>query len=195
MSRDDDQLNGKDIKTPSTNCEPYRYNTVGGTQQIIAPCGAIANSLFNGMLSWNAFLRKFITSCLTVSLSLCYLDTFGITLVKQKDATQEVNTPVQLSTENIAWKSDRDVKFGKPSSWAGTTKPINWPEAVQDVSPNAYSGYSRLLVWMRTAALPNFRKNYGDVVQTGVFKDGLPAGSYKVDINYCKLFLFFSLTC
>lgn len=48
MSRDDEQLNGKLITVPSADCEPYRYNENGGTRKIIAPCGAIANSLFNG---------------------------------------------------------------------------------------------------------------------------------------------------
>lgn len=49
MSRDDEQLNGKPITTPSADCEPYRYATVNGENKIIAPCGAIANSIFNGM--------------------------------------------------------------------------------------------------------------------------------------------------
>ena len=35
----------------------------------------------------------------------------------------------------------------------------------------------RLMVWMRTAGLTNFRKIYGTI------KDGLPKGNYKVVIN------------
>jgi len=43
-SRDDFQLLGKLSKTPSSDCAPYDYND----KKPIAPCGAIANSLFNG---------------------------------------------------------------------------------------------------------------------------------------------------
>lgn len=88
--------------------------------------------------------------------------------------------------DSIAWKSDRDVKFGKPKSWENTTKPVNWPMPVQEINPDAYSGYSQLLVWMRTAALPNFRKNYAAVIQKGEFVNGLPAGYYEVNVSYCK---------
>lgn len=34
---------------PSKECEPYR--TIG--KAAIAPCGAIANSMFNGKTKWN----------------------------------------------------------------------------------------------------------------------------------------------
>lgn len=43
-SRDDFQLLGKLSKTPSSDCAPYDYND----NKPIAPCGAIANSLFSG---------------------------------------------------------------------------------------------------------------------------------------------------
>ncbi|KAL5112176.1 Cell cycle control protein 50A [Taenia crassiceps] len=157
MSRDDEQLNGKPITVPSVDCEPYRYNVEGGVKKIIAPCGAIANSLFN--------------------------DTFVLRLVRNINGNI-ISSPVEFSMDNIAWKSDRDVKFGRPTSWENTTKPINWPKPVQEITSDAYSGYSQLLVWMRTAALPNFRKNYADIVQKGEFVNGLPAGYYEVDIDY-----------
>lgn len=115
------------------------------------------------------------------------LDTFSVKLVKDNVSGATSNEVVGLSFENIAWRSDRDVKFGRPKSWENTTKPINWPLPVQEINKDAYSGYSQLLVWMRTAALPNFRKNYADVETKGRFANGLPAGYYEVDVNYCKL--------
>lgn len=49
-SRDDDQLLGHLSPTPSSDCIPFAYDDDGktGVQKPIAPCGAIANSLFNG---------------------------------------------------------------------------------------------------------------------------------------------------
>uniref|UniRef100_A0A0X3PPP3 Cell cycle control protein 50A n=1 Tax=Schistocephalus solidus TaxID=70667 RepID=A0A0X3PPP3_SCHSO len=154
LSRDDNQLNGQDIKEPSPNCEPYRYE--GG--KIVAPCGAIARSLFN--------------------------DTFSVTLVTKKDQSTPINVDMPMSFENISWSSDREKKFGKPSTWNGTIKPSSWPKSAQEFNPGAYSDFSQLLVWMRIAALPNFRKNYANVVPRGEFVDGLPAGEYKLMINY-----------
>lgn len=50
-SRDDDQLLGA-RKTPNTlseDCQPFQKKTEGDKTYGYAPCGAIANSLFNGM--------------------------------------------------------------------------------------------------------------------------------------------------
>lgn len=48
-SRDDSQLLGKLSLTPSSDCMPFQYVSEGNKEKPIAPCGAIANSLFNGM--------------------------------------------------------------------------------------------------------------------------------------------------
>ena len=45
-----------------------------------------------------------------------------------------------------------------------------------------------LIVWMRTAAFPNFRKLYRKVVHVGEFEEGLPKNySYRLRIDYSKL--------
>lgn len=44
-SRDDDQLLGKDDSNPNINCKPFSKDIDGW---VYAPCGAIANSMFNG---------------------------------------------------------------------------------------------------------------------------------------------------
>ncbi|VDN16233.1 unnamed protein product [Dibothriocephalus latus] len=113
-------------------------------------------------------------------------NTFEVKLVTKKDSSTPVNEVLPMSFKNIAWPSDRDKKFGKPTSWVGTIKPDSWPKPAYEYSPDAYRGFSQLLVWMRIAALPNFRKNYADVPAEGVFSEGLPAGNYTLRVNYCK---------
>lgn len=49
-SRDDNQLNGQ-VMDPSQlvdDCNPYKTTSLNGSSLGYAPCGAIANSLFNG---------------------------------------------------------------------------------------------------------------------------------------------------
>lgn len=48
-SRDDNQLLGRLESTPSSDCMPFAFAMANGIEKPIAPCGAIANSLFNGM--------------------------------------------------------------------------------------------------------------------------------------------------
>lgn len=46
-SRDDNQLLGLLTAEPSNECKPFQ-NEVSDPKRPIAPCGAIANSMFNG---------------------------------------------------------------------------------------------------------------------------------------------------
>ena len=51
-SRDDKQLGGATVTSVGdldSNCDPYISDENGTTKIPYAPCGAIANSLFNGM--------------------------------------------------------------------------------------------------------------------------------------------------
>ena len=52
-SRDDLQLHGQLSKKVNKDCAPFNKN---GSDVPIAPCGAIANSLFNGRLKNNVFV-------------------------------------------------------------------------------------------------------------------------------------------
>ncbi len=46
-SRDDNQLLGKTAAV-SSDCQPFQYTSINGTNIDYTPCGAIANSKFNG---------------------------------------------------------------------------------------------------------------------------------------------------
>ncbi|XP_041367518.1 cell cycle control protein 50A-like isoform X2 [Gigantopelta aegis] len=167
-SRDDNQLNGDNISPSSLNsdCVPYKTftNETGNSSKTFgyAPCGAIANSLFN--------------------------DSF--VLIYKGTTSAPDNTTVNLISTGIAWASDKNVKFNNPpdSLKSMYIKPPNWKTSVWDLDPTdpSNNGYKNedLIVWMRTAALPTFRKLHRRIDHSGKFKDGLPAGQYSVLITY-----------
>ena len=74
------------------------------------------------------------------------------------------------------------------SAFNGTAHPPNWQKPVYELDPDdpENNGYENedLIVWMRTAALPNFRKLYRLVNHTGVFENSLPAGNYTLNVDY-----------
>lgn len=56
-SRDDNQLLGR-LGTPAYDCMPFNEYLNGSVHQPIAPCGAIANSLFSGEFFFCSDLRS-----------------------------------------------------------------------------------------------------------------------------------------
>ncbi|TRZ01463.1 hypothetical protein DNTS_013968 [Danionella cerebrum] len=193
-SRDDAQMVGRKsyLRAPSSYCAPFDYNANGTA---IAPCGAVANSLFN--------------------------DTFII----KHYPTNGRNVEVPLYRKGIAWYTDKNVKFRNPptnntfslrqafegmtqpppafepkvvlashprASVSGTTRPLYWQRSVYELDstdPNN-NGFINddLIVWMREAAFPDFKKLYGVLNRAqGPFTEGLPAGSYSILINYSIL--------
>ncbi|KAI1897394.1 hypothetical protein AGOR_G00082850 [Albula goreensis] len=162
-SRDDRQLNGdmSALTDPSKECEPYRKNV-----KPIAPCGAIANSLFND----------------TLELNYIFLN-----------GTQ---AQIPLSKKGIAWWTDKHVKFRNPGGnnsnllpvFQDTTKPINWAKPVYelDITDPDNNGFINedFIVWMRTAALPTFRKLYRIIQKNSMMTPTLPRGNYSLHITY-----------
>ncbi|GLJ53638.1 hypothetical protein SUGI_1144070 [Cryptomeria japonica] len=71
-------------------------------------------------------------------------------------------TPLNVNKKHISWKSDRNHKFGKD------VFPKNFQQGNLigggSLDPNkSLSEQEDLIVWMRTAALPTFRKLYGKI--------------------------------
>uniref|UniRef100_A0A2A4JXJ5 Uncharacterized protein n=1 Tax=Heliothis virescens TaxID=7102 RepID=A0A2A4JXJ5_HELVI len=160
-SRDDSQLLGRLSLTPSSDCEPFAYALEDGKSKPVAPCGAIANSLFNDTLTVRS---------------------------------QEVNKNVPVLRTGIAWASDKEIKFRNPPgdlrvAFANFTKPVNWRLNVWelDLNDTDNNGFQNedLIVWMRTAALPTFRKLYRRVDHTKEgFMNGLLKGPYVLTVDY-----------
>ena len=109
------------------------------------------------------------------------------------NASASVRVP--LLDTGIAWDSDKNVKFKNPPNWDNTIKPKNWQRNVSSLSTDpSNNGYKNedLIVWMRTAALPTFRKFHRRVDHSTAanFTTGLPAGYYTIRINYSTVLLF-----
>ncbi|XP_012527366.1 cell cycle control protein 50A [Monomorium pharaonis] len=163
-SRDDDQLLGKLVSNSVSDvCEPFAYQEVNNKRIPIAPCGAIANSLFSDELTLYSTTR---------------------------------NEDVPLLKTGIAWSSDKETKFKNPKgssnlkeAFKNFTKPKNWTKHIYELDPydEDNNGFKNedLIVWMRTAALPTFRKLYRRINHTEKgYEDGLLAGNYTLQINY-----------
>ncbi|CAK9829305.1 Cell cycle control protein 50A [Anthophora retusa] len=156
-SRDDNQLLGKLSNVVSGDCEPFAYDN--GTA--IVPCGAIANSLFSDELKLHSLKH---------------------------------GQDVPLLKTGIAWPSDKNIKFRNPEGdlsvvFKNFAKPKNWTKTIYQLDPynENNNGFQNedLIVWMRTAALPTFRKLYRRVDHTqGGFTEGLLAGNYTLTVTY-----------
>ncbi|XP_078094298.1 cell cycle control protein 50B [Mustelus asterias] len=158
VSRDDDQLNGDSdyLKKPSEYCDPFHKDQ---QNKPIAPCGAIANSLFN-----DSFVVYKVNSSGTSKVSLN-----GKGISWWTDYNVKFNNP----------KSDNGTDLKQ--AFEGTVKPINWPRPAYELDTNpANNGFINedFIVWMRAAALPTFRKLYRRI------DGGLQPGNYSVEINY-----------
>lgn len=148
-SRSDKQLRGGDVsRSDLNNCKPE--DLVNGLP--VVPCGLIAWSLFN--------------------------DTFDFST----DGTD--NGTIFVNKTGISWKSDREERFNN------TVFPSNFPNNNRTTVANAsqiggawlnesvpLSANEDLIVWMRTAALPTFRKLWGRI------ETDLQPGNITVNIN------------
>ncbi|CAG2120410.1 unnamed protein product, partial [Medioppia subpectinata] len=125
-SRDDTQLAGTQAKHIK-DCHPYDYDK---NKRLIAPCGAIANSLFT--------------------------DTFQL-YYQPTDSNYE---PIDLAQTHIAWPTDKEYLFNNPKDGFDSKigRPPLWTKNIDDLDPNhpINNGYDNehLIVWMRTAAFP-----------------------------------------
>ena len=195
-SRDTQQIAGKDVGTPSSDCEPlltpgdYWGNTsapltVDGTAMTYAglkyaPCGLVAWSMFN-----DTFKLYSTTGGGTPTL-LCDTSAFS------KETNQPTRVNMTCTKRGVTWESDYQ-KFAKPflapNVWTGNRSAYGSSITTND--PFLQNGYyafeaghvvptttdEDFMVWMRTASLPTFRKLFR------IFSRGIRAGSYSMEIN------------
>ncbi|VDK71984.1 unnamed protein product [Litomosoides sigmodontis] len=160
-SRSDSQLLG-DLKANVGDCEPYAYLNTSSGWKTIAPCGAVANSMFN--------------------------DSFTLYHGGSNDS-------VPWTYKGVVWSIDKSRRYRNPpgkdlkQAFMETVKPPNWQREIYELDPENADNNGFLntdfIVWMRTAALPNFRKLYRILVRhkDPLYKDGLPAGTYNLVIQ------------
>jgi hypothetical protein len=103
--------------------------------------------------------------------------------------------PVPLLKTGIAWPFEKELQFRNPSgnslsqAFKGYAKPDSWKKNVWELDPNSTdnNGFQNedFIVWMRTAALPTFRKLYRRIDHSmGGFTEGLPKGNYTLFVEY-----------
>uniref|UniRef100_H2ZJC1 Cell cycle control protein n=1 Tax=Ciona savignyi TaxID=51511 RepID=H2ZJC1_CIOSA len=161
-SRDDNQLFGVHVATTSvsTSCAPYNLFNDNGTIRPIAPCGAIANSMFNDTF--------------TFSQGSAQVPIVRTGIAWPTDYSVKFNNPFPTN--------DLDQAF---SQYA---KPSNWQKPVQSLDRNlsTNNGYKNeaFIVWMRTAAFSHFRKPYGILNRVAGYTNGLPSGQYTLLVDY-----------
>ena len=76
-----------------------------------------------------------------------------------------------------------------PSS-SGTTKPVNWHRPVYELDTSVQNnGFINedFIVWMRTAALPTFRKLYRIIHKKSKVVPTLQCGNYTLEVVYSIL--------
>jgi len=174
-SRNDMQLAGN--LDSIDDCDPYSTtNTTTGTILPYAPCGAVANSMYND------------------TFTLSYTNNTFAPLSGQPFTT--TSTVVPFTTEGVVWSVETKKKYKNPplngltlcEAFKNTIKPPNWQTAPCNLSDGTSYGFENVdfIVWMNVAALPTFRKLYRRLDRTAspIFKNGLPPGQYQLTINY-----------
>lgn len=195
----DKQLRGSLSTHLSHACRPFKKinDSLTGEVRPIAPCGAIANSLFNDTFSLYYFLgTDDQVSEENVDNNDVTFDPIGISPLDvhyQRSNISHSLIPISIIETDISWPSDRMYLYKNPENYPNSTrekfaKPVNWLKDVFMLDPgnDGNNGFlnEHLIVWMRTAAFPSFRKLWGRIYHEGITEDKLPKGYYLLTIEY-----------
>ena len=165
----DDVGGGLGVKGPAERCEPRRYaggnTSIPGAQRpVISPCGLVAWSNFN--------------------------DTFSASVLLPRGEEQNP-LPLPIDDSSIAWPTDSSQLYGSilPSHFNDEpgTRGGGSGAAGPDGTPLPLNEDQHLMVWLRPAAAPTFRKLWGVIGEVPGGDSSLPAGStvrFSVDNRY-----------
>lgn len=131
---------------------------------------------------------------------MSFTNTFIIDVLTLKMRVDSTYIDVPLLRTGIAWESDKQIKFRNPSgdnlekAFENFAKPTAWKVNVWelDLIDPTNNGFQNedFIVWMRTAALPTFRKLYRRVDHSKTnFIGGLRKANYTLTVEYSK-FIF-----
>ncbi|NXD72877.1 CC50C protein, partial [Eolophus roseicapillus] len=160
ISRSDAQLLGRNVNIENSYCAPF---TTCQNGMPMAPCGAIANSMFNDTIDLFYNLNPSVIQ---------------VPLLKTGNSW--------WTDKNVKFRNPKSYNLS--SAFAGTSRPPYWQKPVYllDEEDERSNGYVNddFIVWMRVSAFATFRNLYRRVRRIRQFADGLPAGNYTFHISY-----------
>ncbi|KAE9554652.1 hypothetical protein FO519_002139 [Halicephalobus sp. NKZ332] len=163
-SRNDLQLRGKHLSI-TEDCNPYMTGKDKHNNTLpIAPCGAVANSLFND--TFKLYYR------------------YNESLIKVPWTTKDLIHPMVKKK----YINPPSVNGSLCAAFEGTLPPPAWNKKTCELADeDGGVGFENFdfMIWMQTAALPKFRKLYRALNSTvdETFLNGLPKGSYVLEIS------------
>lgn len=176
-SIDPGQINGMTVGGAEATCGKL-FTIDPATRAPLAPCGQIANTLFN--------------------------DTFRLVFIDDHHNGPRRRVAVPLNRTQISWKFAVINSNPHPADGCGTlactlnhtAKPYNWRRPLwlldtHNEHNNAYEN-EHFAGWIRVAPFSLFRKLYARVVHRDRrWRAGLPAGRYQLTIDYSRWFSLF----
>jgi hypothetical protein len=198
-SRSDAQLLGVMAEKGDSilsKCDPLQYSDVGGTKQVLSPCGLIANSLFNDVITLKSTSRNDDTALDETNIAWetdvqnKFIQPgqgegggFQYAAVASGDSCAELalcSASVCQGADvaegckgHICGDSNFESIEGEPACEPGQQMVFFYPD--DDTTVYLYESYPAIVsplvgvknehfaVWMRTAALPTFRKLYAHI--------------------------------
>ncbi|KFQ50290.1 Cell cycle control protein 50C [Nestor notabilis] len=148
------------MQIENSYCTPFTTYQNGTP---MAPCGAIANSMFNDTIDLFYHLNSSVIQ---------------VPLLKTGNSW--------WTDKNVKFRNPKSYNLS--SAFAGTARPPYWQKPVYllDEEDERNNGYVNddFIIWMRVSAFATFRNLYRRVSRIRQFADGLPAGNYTFRISY-----------
>ncbi|ANZ77588.1 BA75_04918T0 [Komagataella pastoris] len=152
-SYDLEQLKGEAVPYDDIDSDCKPFAHSG--DKIVYPCGLVANSYFNDTLASPVLLNP---------------------------AGGSENVTYELTTKDIAWKTDRKTYKMTTYNWDEIVPPPNWekryPEGYTEDNIFNITEDEFFQNWMRTAALPSFMK-----LAAKNTTSPMESGTYQIDIG------------